>query len=136
MSSFHASNSQYGYVISVCYTKFWAENRNRPSYLSAYNCYSHATPYVKTHAAVEYTNTYGGCFDGETGKNITLETERIDSASSHAARALHSQKGCSGQLPIKQIQKSLIKVKLIFTTNVQNLSAAAGERRGEGMHTV
>lgn len=92
-------------TLSVCYTKFWEENRNRPSYLSAYNCYSYATPYLKTHAAGEYTNTYGGCFDGETGKNITLETERIDSASSHAARALHSQKGCSGQLQIKQIQK-------------------------------
>lgn len=66
-------------TLSACYTKFWEENRNRPSYLSAYKRYLHATPYLKTHAAGEYTNTYGVCFDGETGKNITLETESIES---------------------------------------------------------
>lgn len=64
---------------SACCAKFWEENRNRPSYLSAYNCSSHTTPHLKTHAAGEYTNTYGGCFDGEMGENTTVETERIDS---------------------------------------------------------
>lgn len=62
--------------LSACDAKSWQENRNRPSYLGAYKRDSHATPNVKTHAAGEYTNTYGGRFDGETGENTTLQTER------------------------------------------------------------
>lgn len=73
--------------LSACYAKSWQENRNRPSYLGAYKRYSHATPNVKTHAAGEYTNTHGGRFDGRTGENTTLETEREDS--SRPAVALH-----------------------------------------------
>lgn len=75
MLSFQASKQSIWWL-SACYAKSWQENRNRPSYLGAYKRYSHTTPNVKTHAAGEYTNTYGGRFDGETGENTTLETER------------------------------------------------------------
>lgn len=120
--------------LSACCAKSWQENRNRPSYLGAYERYSHATPNVKTHAAGEYTNTHGGRFDGggraKTQPRRRRERERgLIPACSRAARALHSLNGWNGQLLIKQTHTHTKKKASTrsnqsptATTNLQNLS--------------